>query len=91
MQIADIEAVRTVRREMARHAVDSSFVTVSAHYGIVHLNGEIRPMKGHEEDFAEEIHTLYRCLKNRSGIRDVILDWKLPTGYENVKIHRANE
>lgn len=89
MQVADVETVRTVRHEIARHAVDARFVTVSAHSGIVHLNGEIRPMTGHEKQFSEEIHALYRCLKNRPGIRDVIFEWKLPPGFESAAILRA--
>lgn len=89
MQIADVEAVRTVRHEIARHAVDARFVTISAHSGIVHLNGEIKPLTGHEAQFADEIHTLYRCLKNRPGIHDVVFEWKLPPGYESSAIQRA--
>ncbi|MDX1932881.1 MAG: hypothetical protein SFU56_09780 [Capsulimonadales bacterium] len=89
MQAADIEAIRMVRHELARHCLDSSFVSISAHYGVVHLNGEIRPMSGHEAKFEEEVHTLYRCLKNRKGIRDIVFDWKLPKGFEHVKIQRA--
>lgn len=75
MQVADVEMVRMVRREMARHQIDSSEVQVSAMHGVVHLNGRVRPIHGHEDEFEEEVRTLFRVLKQRPGIRDVVMEW----------------
>jgi hypothetical protein len=75
MQVADLEMVRAVRREMARHNIDTSEASVSAMHGVVHLNGRVRPIRGHEAEFMEELHTLHRCLRQRPGIRDVIMEW----------------
>lgn len=82
MQVADVEMVRSVRREMARHQLDVSEATVSAMHGIVHLNGRVRPLKGHEDEFEQEIHSLLKALRQRSGggIRDVVMEWQLPEG-----------
>ena len=82
MQVADVEMVRSVRREMARHQLDVSEATVSAMHGIVHLNGRVRPLKGHEHEFEQEIHSLMKSLRQRSGgvIRDVIMEWQKPDG-----------
>lgn len=75
MQVADIETVRMVRREMARHCLDVSEAHVSAMKGVVHLNGRVKPLKGHEDDFEHELHALFKGLRQRAEIRDVIMEW----------------
>lgn len=81
MQVADVEMVRSVRREMARHNLDVSEATVSAMHGIVHLNGRVKPIRGHEAEFEQEIHALAKALRQRGGgIRDVVMEWQTPDG-----------
>ena len=75
MPVEDVEMVRAVRREMARHPLDTGEVQVLAMRGVIHLTGRVLPVKGHEEEFEQEIHTLYRVLKQRPGVRDVCLEW----------------
>lgn len=75
MPVEDIEMVRAVRREMARHQLDTGETQVTAIRGVIHLTGKVRPLRGHEAEFEEEIHTLHRVLKQRPGIRDVVLEW----------------
>jgi len=75
MPVEDLEMVRSVRREMARRLLDTAETQVSASRGVVHLAGKVRPVKGHEEAFEQEIHMLYRIIKQRPGVRDVCLDW----------------
>lgn len=75
MQVADVEMVRAVRREMSRHQIDSGETQVYVSHGIVHLNGRVKPIRGHENEFDEEIHTLHRVLKQRPGIREVLFEW----------------
>ena len=75
MQVEDVEMVRSVRREMARHQIDSSMATVSAHHGIIHLYGRIRPLRGHEQEFEAEMLALYKCLRQRPGVRELIAEW----------------
>jgi len=75
MQVADIEVVRAVRREMARHQLDTSEVQVGASHGVIHLYGKVRPVRGQEDVFESEILALYKCLKQRAGIRDVVMEW----------------
>lgn len=76
MQLSDVEAVRTARREMARHKLDTTETQVGVSHGVVHIVGKVRPAPGQESIFAEEIKSLYKCLKSRPGIRDVMLDWE---------------
>lgn len=75
MPVEDIEMVRSVRREMARRHLDTGETMVSAMRGIIHLNGRVRPLRGHEDEFEEEITALYKILKQRPGIRDVVMEW----------------
>jgi hypothetical protein len=75
MQVEDVEMVRSVRREMARHQIDVSSATVSSHHGIIHLYGRVRPVRGHEADFESEIIALYKCLRQRPGVRDLVAEW----------------
>ena len=76
MQVTDVEAVRTARREMARHKLDTTETQVGVSHGVVHLFGKVRPTPGAESVFTEEINSLYKCLKSRPGVRDVMMDWE---------------
>ena len=87
MPIEDIEMVRYVRREMARRCLDTGQVTVSAMRGVIHLNGTVKPLRGHENEFEEEIHALHRVLKQRAGVRDVVMEWA-QEGYAPKKTSR---
>jgi hypothetical protein len=75
MQVEDVEMVRTVRREMARHQIDASMTSVSAHHGVIHLYGMVRPLRGHEQEFESEMIALYKCLRQRPGVRELIAEW----------------
>ena len=75
MPVEDVEMVRSVRREMARRHLETGETQVSALRGIVHLTGRIRPLRGHEAEFNEEITVLCRVLKQRPGVRDVLMEW----------------
>jgi len=75
MPVEDVEMVRAVRREMARRCLDTGETHVCCMRGVVHLTGRVRPLRGHEEEFEEEINTLYRVLKQRPGVRDVCLEF----------------
>lgn len=86
MPLEDIEMVRSVRREMARHCLDTGEVQVCAMRGVIHLNGRVRPLRGHEDEFEQEINTLYRVLKQRPGVRDVVMEWN--TGEKRVVVRR---
>ncbi len=75
MPVEDIEMVRAVRREMARRCLDTGETQVCCMRGVVHLTGRVRPVKGREAEFGEEINVLYRVLKQRPGVRDVVMEW----------------
>ena len=81
-QITDAEVVRMVRREMARFCIDTSETIVSSMHGIVHLNGRVRPIRGHEDEFSDEVLKVPKVVRQRPGIRDVIVEWDIPDGYK---------
>ncbi len=83
-QVTDAELVRMVRRELSRFCIDISETIVASTHGVVHLNGRVRPIRGHENEFSEEIVKVQRVLRQRPGIRDVILEWQLPEGYAHL-------
>ncbi len=80
MQVADVEMVRAIRRELARYPIDTSETIVSCNHGVIHLNGRVRPVRGHEDEFNTEVHTIQKVLRQRQGIREVIVEWTLPDG-----------
>jgi hypothetical protein len=63
-----------VRREMARRPLDCSMVDVYVTHGIVYLRGTVRAIRGHDIDLKQEIHHLATVLKQKQGIRDVIIE-----------------
>ena len=75
MRLEDVEMVRAVRRELARRCLDAGQTQVTAIHGVIHLYGRVRPMRGHEHEFEEEILALHKTLKLRPGVRDVIIEW----------------
>jgi hypothetical protein len=86
MPVEDVEMVRAVRREMARRSLDCGEAQVCAMRGVIHLTGRVRPIKGHENEFEEEIHVLHRVLKQKTGVRDVVMEWS--TGEHKVDMSR---
>lgn len=78
MQAADKDTVRLVRKELVRHALDTNETQVSVMRGLVHLYGRVRPLPGHESDFDAEVNALYKALKSRSEVSDVVFEWETP-------------
>ena len=90
-QMTDPELVRTIRRELARFSLDISETIVASTHGIVHLNGRVRPIRGHENDFNEELTKVQRVQRQRPGVRDVIMEWQLPEGYTRGSLHTRSK
>lgn len=70
----DIEATRIVRRELARRPIDSSLLHIQISHGLVILRGQVRPLRGHQLNIEEEMQRIAKAIKQRPGIRDVVLD-----------------
>ena len=86
-QMTDPELVRTIRRELSRFSIDISETIVACSHGVVHLNGRVRPIRGHENDFSEEVTKVQRVLRQRPGVRDLVIEWQLPDGFDRAKLN----
>jgi hypothetical protein len=69
------EMNRHIRTEMARHSVDCSEVITESSHGVIQLYGKVKALKGHEGSFSAERDALIKGLRQKSGIRDVIINW----------------
>ncbi|MBC8135136.1 MAG: hypothetical protein H8F28_04510 [Fibrella sp.] len=85
MQAADKDTVRMVKKELVRHALDTNEAQVSVMRGLVHLYGRVRPLPGREGDFDAEINSLYKALKSRPDVSEVIFEWDTPYKSTNEK------
>lgn len=70
----DQEGVRTVRKEMARHPIDTSLLNVSFHHGVVRLSGQVKVMRGHEMDLRAALENIAKTLRGKANIKDVVLE-----------------
>lgn len=71
------EMTRTIRKEMARFAVDCSEVMIGCNHGNITLHGKVRSVKGHEAGFETSIKSLLTALRAQRGVRDVLAEWNL--------------
>ncbi|MCS6919878.1 MAG: BON domain-containing protein [Fimbriimonadales bacterium] len=74
MALADVETRRMVLREISKRHVDSSRLDVQVFHGVVYLRGTVSGMRGHNVDIKAEMEVIRRILRQRPGIRDVVLD-----------------
>ncbi|MBA3725108.1 MAG: hypothetical protein H0W86_01335 [Armatimonadetes bacterium] len=70
----DIEAMRTVRKELARRPIDTSMMNIGLNHGIVKFGGQVKAMRGHALDLKVEVELVAKVLRTRPGIRDVVID-----------------
>ncbi len=74
MALADVETRRMVLREISKRHIDSSRLDVQVFHGVVYLRGTVSGMRGHDVDIKAEMELIRRILRQRPGIRDVVLD-----------------
>lgn len=74
MPAEDALMTRMVQREIGRRCIDATRLDVKAFHGVVYIRGQIRHLRGHDVDLQVELETIGRILRQRPGIRDVIID-----------------
>lgn len=74
MALADVEIRRMVLREISKRHIDSSRMDVQVFHGVVYLRGTVSGMRGHDIDIKAEMEVIRRILRQRPGIRDVVVD-----------------
>jgi hypothetical protein len=70
----DLEGGRSVRKELARRPIDTSLAQIHISHGVVRIGGQVRAMRGHNMDLRAEMELIAKVLKQKPGIRDVILE-----------------
>lgn len=70
----DLEASRAVRKELARRPIDTTYAQVHIAHGVVRIGGQVRAMRGHAMDLRAEMELIAKVLRQKAGIRDVILE-----------------
>lgn len=70
----DAATARLVRREILRRRMDDSRLEINVMHGVVYLRGVVRALDTTPIDLGAELHILYRILRSRPGIRDVIIE-----------------
>lgn len=74
MGSVDAETRRMVLREISKRHLDTSRLDVQVFHGVVYLRGTVSGMRGHELDVKAEVEIVRRILRQRPGIRDVVVD-----------------
>ncbi len=74
MALADVEMRRMVLREISKRHLDTSLMDVHVTHGVVYLRGTVSAVRGHDADPKHEIEIIRRILRQRPGIRDVVID-----------------
>lgn len=70
----DLEGGRAVRKELARRPIDMTHAQIYISHGVVRISGQVRAMRGHEMDLRAEMEMIAKVLRQKPGIRDVILE-----------------
>ena len=79
MSVVDSAMTRDVMREIARRPVDVSGLEVHVNNGVAYLKGNLDKLRGYYEDLDlhEELNSIIKALRVKSGIRDVICEVEL--------------
>ncbi len=71
----DVEATRVVRKEFIKHRVDTTMADLRVSHGVVYIRGLIKREKGAAYvDLKTETERIARIIRQRPGIRDVVID-----------------
>ncbi|MEN3000596.1 MAG: hypothetical protein ABDI19_01995 [Armatimonadota bacterium] len=74
MPMEDVEQRRMVLREINKRRIDTSLMDVHVIHGVVYIRGVVRPLRGQPVDLNQELEIIRRILRQKPGIRDVIID-----------------
>ena len=76
MATEDAMLVRTLMRDVGKHPVDTSELQLYVSHGVVYLRGKIKTIRGFHEDadLDEELTTICKVLRQRPGVRDVVVE-----------------
>ncbi|MCS7272749.1 MAG: BON domain-containing protein [Fimbriimonadales bacterium] len=71
---SDAELRRLVLRDITKRHIDTSRLDVQVYHGVVYLRGVVSALRGHDIDVQAEMEIIRRILRQRPGVRDVVID-----------------
>jgi hypothetical protein len=75
MGVEEAKLTRMIMREIGRHPLNISRLSVRASHGVVYLFGQVSKLRGHESmDLKEEMNTVYRCLRSKQEVKEVHME-----------------
>jgi hypothetical protein len=75
----DVDSLRHVRTELSKRGIDTSRADVRVMHGVCHIRGVVIPTKDATfEDIRLEMEHIRHILRQKPGIRDVVLDCQYP-------------
>ena len=66
--------IRLVRKEFARHPINTTLMIITANHGVVRIQGTLKIMRGHEMDLEAAVERIALNLRGKEGIRDILVD-----------------
>lgn len=70
----DVAATKLVRQEFSKRNLDTTRSDLRVTHGVCYIRGSVGTMKGGPTDVRAEIETIAKVLRQRPGIRDVVID-----------------
>jgi len=71
----DVRGLRAARTELSKRGIDISRADVNLRRGVLHIRGNVSAMRGCSfKDLKSEMELVARVLRQKSEIRDVVLD-----------------
>ena len=77
MPLEDKQTRRLVEREVFKHAIDASLMTISVINGVAYLGGRAAPLRGalgRGVDIKRELQLIVDAVSQLRGIQDVVND-----------------
>jgi hypothetical protein len=77
----DVEGLRIVRTELSKRGIDTARADVRVMHGVCHIRGVVAAVAGAPiEDIHTEMEHIRHILRQKPGIRDVVLECTYPGG-----------
>lgn len=74
---ADVSNTKYLRAQLAKFGIDATMADVRVSHGICSIRGSLKSMKGTESeggDLRAIVEQMAKGLKNKPGIKDVVLE-----------------
>jgi hypothetical protein len=71
---ADVALNKLIRSEFGKRMIDTTAADLRCTHGVVYIRGSLRPIKGGPTDLRAEVELIGRILRQRAGVRDVVID-----------------